>query len=48
MAHAGICDDPEEYPGLAKPLKFGCVADCGPWLNVTTISINLQDFIAKR
>jgi len=46
--HSGICDDPEEYPGLGAPLNFGCVADCGAWLNVTTITINLKDVIAKR
>ena len=39
----GVCDSPEEYPGFGR---FGCARDCGPYLQTTTISIELQDILA--
>ena len=38
----GVCDSPEEYAGFGR---FGCVADCGKYLDTTTITIDLQDIL---
>ncbi|EKX45447.1 hypothetical protein GUITHDRAFT_108711 [Guillardia theta CCMP2712] len=38
----GVCDAPDEYPGFSR---FGCVADCGNYLQVTPITIDLEDVI---
>ena len=34
----GICEPPEEYPGFGR---FGCVSDCGRYLQRTPIRIDL-------
>ncbi|EKX47388.1 hypothetical protein GUITHDRAFT_106834 [Guillardia theta CCMP2712] len=38
----GKCDSPDEYPGFGR---FGCIIDCGNYLNVTSLSINLEDVV---
>eukprot|EP00960_Hanusia_phi_P072159 767716-Hanusia_phi.AAC.2 len=38
----GKCDTPDEYPGFGR---FGCVIDCGNYLNVTSLTINLEDVV---
>jgi len=39
----GVCDSPEEYAGFGR---FGCSRDCGPYLQTTTITIELKDVLA--
>ena len=39
----GVCDSPEEYAGFGR---FGCASDCGPYLQTTTITIELNDILA--
>ena len=34
----GICESPEEYPGFGR---FGCVSDCGRYLQTTPIRIDV-------
>eukprot|EP00960_Hanusia_phi_P057985 763734-Hanusia_phi.AAC.1 len=38
----GTCDAPDEYPGFGR---FGCVADCGSYLQVTPLTVDLEDVI---
>eukprot|EP00960_Hanusia_phi_P077138 768654-Hanusia_phi.AAC.4 len=39
----GVCDSPAEYPGFGR---FGCIADCGKYPNLTSVSLSLKDVIA--
>mmetsp|Transcript_34855 Transcript_34855/g.84811 ORF Transcript_34855/g.84811 Transcript_34855/m.84811 type:complete len:514 (-) Transcript_34855:91-1632(-) len=40
----GVCDA-GEYAGFGR---FGCIPDCGRYNNVTTITINLEDYVLSH
>lgn len=41
----GRCEAPDEYPGFGR---FGCVADCGSFDNVTVLSLELMTFLQSQ
>ena len=40
----GVCDEPHEYAGFGR---FGCIEDCGKYINTTSLTIRLRDLLGS-